>query len=822
MAGRGRGKALTRPAWMDTPLPAAPQQTASKSSNKPVTDWARATASDGRPYWYSLSTGKTSWTDPAAAVWREHKTPDGRQYYYNEATKVTQWERPPCLQPVSGDVEALPEGWVAHKAPDGRQYYHHKTSGETRWERPTGENTSAKRPNELKRPAAEVQDEWKVHNTADGRTYYYNSVTRETSWTKPPGVSDAKRPRTSSPVGDLRQKISRPAQVKEKKADVVVRRPRDDEGKTLTDRQAEKYFLKRAKTRGAEEADMSMVENANAESLFLELLKEKGISEKSSWLETMARCSHDPRYTALKPYGARKHAWHKAKQKASKNSHRAKVMTSRMRDESFLEAMEELFVNESFSATTLERCSSESVKRFQSDQRFQAVDERKRPALIESFLTVRSRQGIRQRALKRKEYMTKMRNELEKMIDPSLTLTGSGNTRMTDKDSEDVKLNGERRSQTANGKPYFTDRTPFRELEHFLLKLPGSEVVNESDRATIIRDWRRHLDKLAHEKRNREREARKALRKERRAAFRSGVEKMMLDGRIPFSPHWKDVSEDVMRESFAMREEDLDARPSDLFHDGVDLFHERVQKHHDEFKRLLKESKVEIQGRTTLDELRKVKALNEFFSHMREPIAEALLADRKRRESKRRQRELQRATEDFDALLRRYTSAMGLKASSEPGAIIDGVKERSAYKQILALGGEDLVVQCCKDFLKRLKEKEQREADKNRLKRKHDNPNAPIPFDYEALAALERAKRIRLPGLPVPQVPQMPVRAPPPPPPVRVEEESGWAAAVSSRPVSEKEQQEERERRRRELLGMTSDGQIHVNGQTDSKDPKNN
>lgn len=820
MAGRGRGKALTRPAWMDTPLPAAPQQTAAETSSKPITDWARATASDGRPYWYSLSTGKTSWTDPAAAVWREHKTPDGRQYYYNEATKETQWERPPCLQPTSGEVEALPEGWVAHKTPDGRQYYHHKMSGETRWERPSRENASAKQPSELKRPAAAVQDDWKIHNTADGRTYYYNTVTRETSWIKPHGISDAKRLRTDSPIGDLRQKISKPRDGKEKKADVPVRRPRNSEGKTLTDRQAESYFLSRVKIRGSEEAEASMVENANAEVLFLELLKEKGIGEKSSWLETMARCSQDPRYTSLKPYGARKHAWHKAKQKASKESRRMKVMTSRMRDGSFLEAMEEFFENEPFSATTLERCSSDNVKRFQSDQRSQAVDERKRAVLIESFLAVRSRQGIRKRASKRKEYMAKMRAELERMIDPSLTLISGGDTRITDKDLDDIKLNGETRDEAANGTVYFTDRTPFRELEHFLVKLPGSAFVNESDRASIIRDWRRHLDKLAHEKRSREREARKSLRRERRAAFRSGLEKMMLDGRIPFSPHWKDVSEDVMRESFAMREEDLDARPSDLFHDGVDLFHERVQKHQDEFKRLLKDSKVEVQSRTTLDELRKVKVLNEFFSHMKESIAEALLADRKRRESKRRQRDLQRATEDFETLLRRYASAMGLNASSSPEAIIEGVKERSAYKQILAVGGEDLVVQCCKDFLERLRDKEQREADKNRLKRKHDNPNAPIPFDYEALAALERAKRIRLPGLPVPQVPHMPLRAPPAPPPVRVEEESGWAAAVSSRPLSEKEQQEERERRRRELLGMSSDGQMHINGQTDSKDPK--
>lgn len=821
MAGRGRGKALTRPAWMDVAPSATPQLAPVHTSSQPVNDWARATASDGRPYWYSLSTGKTSWTDPTAAGWRELKTPEGRVYYYNEITKVTQWERPSSFQQAAV-AGALPEGWAAHKTSDGREYYYHKVSGETRWEHPTAGSLANEGSKTIKRPAAEEKAEWKAHKTADGRTYYYNAVTRETSWTNPSETPETKRAKIDPAAGDLRQKLVKRREEKVKRNEKVLRRPRNSEGKTLSDRQAEAYYLRRAKTRRGEETEVVMTNGADAEALFIQLLREKGIGENETWLEAMGRCSDDPRYLALKSYGSRKHAWLKAKQKAAKGERRQRIMTIRAKNESFLKLMEEIFVNEPFTATTLERCNQDSVRRFESDSRFRAVDERKRGELIKSFLEVRSRKGERERKNRRRECMERMRAELDKMIDPSLILI-SGNEKGQKGEQNNISMadektnvqNASSSNPLSNGKTFFNDRTPFRELERFLVTVPGSDIISDNDRAGIIREWRKHWDKLMHEKRSREREALKVLQRERRASFRSGVERMLLEGRIPVSAHWKGVADIVMRESFALSEEDLDARLSDLFHDGVDLFQDTVQRHREEFKRLLKESGMELQDSTTVEDLRKVDILSEFVKGQKESVVAALLIDRKRRESKRRQKEMQRATEGFEELL--HHSA--LNASSTYESITGMLKDRSAYKQLLVLAGDTGVRKVHDEFMKNWRTKEPLEAEPNRLKRKHSNPAAPIPFDHEALAALERAKRIRLPGgVPVSQVPYRP-------PPVRVsvpaEEESGWAAAVSAKPTTEKEKLEAKEKRKRELLGtLESHEQMLVNGQASIKEPK--
>lgn len=822
MAGRGRGKALTRPAWMDVAPSSTPQLAPLQSPSQVVNDWARATAADGRPYWYSLSTGKTSWTDPTVAGWRELKTPEGRVYYYNEVTKVTQWERPASLQQVAA-VDALPEGWTAHKTPDGREYYYHKVSGETRWERPTSAVLASEAPKAIKRPATGDEGEWKAHATADGRIYYYNAVTRETSWTKPSEISERKRARIDPVVGDLRQKLLKRREEKVRRNEKVLRRPRNSEGKALSDRQAEAYFLRRAKIRGGEGTEIVVTNEVDAEAIFIQLLREKGIGANETWLEAMGRCADDSRYLAVKSYGSRKNAWLKARQKATKEERRQRIVTNRANDEAFLKLMGEVFVDEPFTATTLERCNPESVRRFESDSRFRAVDERKRANLIKCFLGVRSRKGERERKNRRRECMESMRAELDKMIDPSLVSING--TEKGQKDGQNILMVAENtKGQNAssfnppsNGKTFFNDRTPFRELERFLINIPGSDIVSDNDRADIIREWRKHWDKLMHEKRSREREELKALQRERRASFRSGVEGMLLENRIPISAHWKDVADIVMKESFAMSEEDLDARPSDLFHDGVDLFQDTVHRHREEFKRLVKESGVEIQDSTTVEDLQKVNILNEFVKGQKESIVAALLVDRKRRESRRRQKEMQRAAEGFEEVLR-HTA---VNASSTYESITEMLKDRSVYKQLFALGGDAGVRRVYDEFMKKWRVSELEEAEPNRLKRKHGDPAAPIPFDHEALAALERAKRIRLPGgVPIPQVPYRP----PPPPvtvPVHVEEESGWAAAVSAKPMTEKEKLEAKEKRKRELLGtLESHGQMLINGQASIKETK--
>lgn len=828
----------------------------------PISDWARASAADGRQYWYSLSSGATTWDDPAASPpaatvpatssvvqkeeespWRETRTDDGRIYYYNASTKQTQWERPADMpastaagradeaKPRDGTEAPLPAGWAQNTTSDGRVYYYHAATRETRWDRPIALVASAEP--QKKRPVAEMTpsvpaqtaDDWKEHTAPDGRTYFYNTSTRETSWSNPSREGDApdrKRARVEvKPVNDLRQAIARSREQKAaekgrpEKGVRVVRRPRSQEGKTLTDHQAETYFLNRAKIRrgaagGDESAEMKdgtdseqLQTDEQREKVFYELLRERGIGEKSTWLETMSRCSDDARYTVLQPYGARKHAWLKWTQKCAKQERRRAIVATREKSEALLALMEETFVNEPVTVATLERCNPDAVRKFEADGRYRAVDERTRSGLIKSFFGVRERKGKREHAQKRKECLVKMRDALDGMVDPSIMPPREAK-KAKEVDKMDEDSNGKQKpngQHTASAEPegnehkFLSDRTPFRELDRFLSTIPGSEAVDSNDRAGIIRDWRKVVERLVYEKRAREREARKALQKERRAEFRSGVEKMILEGRIPITARWKEVAELIVKESFAVPEEELDARPSDLYADAQMLFEDRVQAHREEFKRLLRDEKIEIQDVTTVEDLQKADNLDKFIKGLDRPVVDALLADRQRKESKKRQKELRGAMADFEKLLHRSE----LSAESTFEKATELWKDRTAFKQLHAIVGTDGVRKVYEEYMQRKKVRDEKAREhQNRLKRKFEEQSAPPPFDHEALAALERAKRIRLPGAPVQP---MPFRAPP------VEEESGWAAALSSKPMTEKEKLEAKERRKRELLeGLGSQG----------------
>ncbi|EGD79781.1 hypothetical protein PTSG_10766 [Salpingoeca rosetta] len=74
--------------------------------------WRKATAPDGREYWYHVVTNETRWERPEAAKpatpWREYKTPEGRPYYYNTETKETVWQKPKELEAAESGKAPAP------------------------------------------------------------------------------------------------------------------------------------------------------------------------------------------------------------------------------------------------------------------------------------------------------------------------------------------------------------------------------------------------------------------------------------------------------------------------------------------------------------------------------------------------------------------------------------------------------------------------------------------------------------------------------------------------------------------------------------------
>jgi len=77
--------------------------------------WRRATAPNGRPYWWHSETKETRWDDPSEnarrrdeikigappeGVWRQASTKEGRVYWWNARTRETSWTRPETVEGV--------------------------------------------------------------------------------------------------------------------------------------------------------------------------------------------------------------------------------------------------------------------------------------------------------------------------------------------------------------------------------------------------------------------------------------------------------------------------------------------------------------------------------------------------------------------------------------------------------------------------------------------------------------------------------------------------------------------------------------------------
>ncbi|KAK6456357.1 uncharacterized protein RJT20DRAFT_128222 [Scheffersomyces xylosifermentans] len=71
-----------------------------------MSEWEKATDTEGRTYYYNSKTNETSWTIPESSEqtaastgsWQEYTTDEGKKYYYNETTGETTWEIPEELK----------------------------------------------------------------------------------------------------------------------------------------------------------------------------------------------------------------------------------------------------------------------------------------------------------------------------------------------------------------------------------------------------------------------------------------------------------------------------------------------------------------------------------------------------------------------------------------------------------------------------------------------------------------------------------------------------------------------------------------------------
>ncbi len=760
------------------------------------------------------ATGATSWTDPnatqsaTAEEWRETRTPDGRVYYYNSQTSETRWTKPEA---------PLPPGWVQNNAPDGRVYYYHSTTRERRWTRPTVEAPVVQEKKEL--APSSLPTGWVEYKAGDGRPYYYNTATQQTSWVYPNSENAApqsarpgKHIRDASPQAHTqgppkRPRISNPPNSQAAHRTQGFHRPRDEDGEPMRNRNAEKWLLARAEKRKAEKA-MSTEgagtkddEEANATSektlktepndklsnikseevqgdtnsnnqgsnsnssdkkdsndsidklsmyerkqRFMAMLDERGVDITSTWFRAMCLCVEDERYLLLPTYGDRKTAFHNWLQKKKSRKRDEEVTASLKAADDFLEMLKRELDKEPMYRRAIEDCRADVVKRVRESREYRAItSEARRHGLARTFFDLRKREHEIRKADERRRMLRTARAALDAMTNPEIR-----------PEPRRGKSENEPEAQKEYGPPWLDDRSNFREVDRRLHSaLPFYRELDQRDVRDIFDDWVRDVDSVVEERLAREKEARKTAQKERRAKFREGVLAMLLDGRVDFRAAWRDVAPDIGREEFACAESELGERPANLFRDSLKLFDDRVLEHKDGFKEAIRAGEVTITDKTTVDELKKVEAVASFLEPLEEPVCEALLLDRQKKEHRRRKH----AVEDFEGLLRNLVKREEMKLEAtydESKELLADKKETIALRAVM---DDEGVRKAFDEFIDRRR---------RHLKRRSDEP-LPAP-----------TKRPRF----------------------KSEEETGWAAAVSAKPLTEAEKVAARNKRKRDLLAL--------------------
>lgn len=704
------------------PISEQPSDSANTSAKPASTSlpsgWKRLTASNGRPYYYHEATRQTRWEPPS----HDDIAPSANNQIKTENTIL------PFKRPLSSSSPRTNAQSTSGIETDKQQQSHQLSSQQL----PNDQS-----PNKSKLSSS-IPPQWQKSTTAEGRVYYYNKATRETSWTIPSSPAktaedpasvkqpNPKRIRTGSPIAvrpAVQQRDAADKHGKQNNSSAHVRRPRDSDGKPLTDRAAEKYFLNRAllrqtrnrsesnadtdigdgnrnmspKATNQKQGDVIMKESDDDDAVqaFYAMLKDRGMTSSSSWLQAMARCTEDPRYKAVSGYGRRKDAWERFRQCELRANRRRAVLNERRKKEAFINLLHESFDSEPFEVRSIHRCRPDTVRTFEASPVFRAVSESDRISLVKAFFTIRERKGLQERKRRREKVMQQMSEALRDHLDPSLLdeerlqrqgLNGDrngdeksmangksrtavkseatelqvkmepGNSDSEQQDSRQSsdKMDVVKNEKVSKPKIYFTDRSSFREFEAFLSTLPGFDILKKDDINDVVRDHRRHVDRLVEERHAREREARKRMQHDNRGDFRTGVLGMLLEGLISFSARWKDVAEKIAKEPFAKPEADLGCRPATLFEDGRSLFEDRVQKQRDKFKQLLKDAgAADAVNETTVDKLvSEHSAIAEFAKSVPRPVIEALLVDRQRKENKRRLKERERLSDQLGTLLR--------------------------------------------------------------------------------------------------------------------------------------------------------------------------
>ncbi|GJQ13386.1 hypothetical protein GpartN1_g5177.t1 [Galdieria partita] len=769
----GRGTHLTKPSWLVEKETLPPNTNAANTPMNLL--WKTAQTADGRQYWYNVQTRESRWEPPpewtteeqerksssnTEQVWYELETTEGRKYYFNQLTNETRWEPPPGASIVKGqedkriktpvsatsvgsvsssdakNSENMSATWKEYKTKDGRTYYFNPATGESRWEKPT---TSG------------GMEDWIEYRTSDGRPYYYNKRTKVTSWTLPKIQQDESKDKRET----QRKVILR--RDPHGKQDIVYR-PRHRDGRVMTDREAELYFLKEAtKKRKRGKSSNEVVEGDNADSqnrlykekdnkqaeeTFMEMLQEYGIDENSRWLDAIYFCCSDQRYFVFHTYGQRHSCFvkYKAKRASQKKWEQSKkVFQARSEFEQMLrEKIQPSKIPEG--ARVLEDCDATIIRSIKEDKRYTALeDEKDRKDLIGAYLSIIERQIREARRQERKERMSKVRKVLSEWAEKDRPI------------SEPLE-----EGEAAPARKMIDEHSTFREVSELLADNSDWNALDKVDRMVAFEEWQREAEKLAAERRAREREEKKLKERQQRATFRKYLEEMLERGEIILSTNWKEIENVFLSQPWFQELTQTDESNSsplmiggqnavDIFEDFMYTVEEKVFKDKRGFKRALQELNFEIDENTNVEMLYacpNATTVLESNGVTKQLHVKLLLEEYRRKSQERKEKEKKKnqLKEDFYEYLRKE----GISTGDWNEIVNAKLSKNSVFQELKNLVGDSSIRDMFEEFVHQQTTEKRKRDDNHPNEPATKRPNlrdSTLDSEREKLEALERRRQ---------------------------------------------------------------------------------
>ncbi|KAL8995241.1 MAG: hypothetical protein Q9169_004977 [Polycauliona sp. 2 TL-2023] len=587
---------------------------------------------------------------------------------------------------------------------NGRVYYYNTITKATQWTKPEDLMTPSER--------ALANQPWKQHSSPEGRPYWYHGETKQTTWEMPEVYKNAlaqssqpPKPQMPAPqfvAGGANSFSSQPQQ-----------RDRDDYGERIgQDRQIGYGQMDMNGARGVTfdtQNDPNYATFEEGEAAFIGLLRRLKVQPDWSWEQTMRATIKDPQYRALKDPKDRKAAFEKyAIEVRLQEKDRAKERLAKLRTDfgTMLRRHPEI---KHYTRWKTARPIIEGETIFRSTN-----DDTERKQLFEEYIIELKKSHIEQEAVARKSAMDELVQILKGLeLEPY--------TRWAEADS------------------MIRSDKKFREDGKFL-------TLSKSDILTAFENHIKSLERTFNDERQREKNSKVRRERQNRDRFLDLLSELRAAGKIKAGTKWMSIYPSIAddaRYKNMLGQRGSGSTPLDLFWDIVEEEERTIRLIRNDVYDLLEDKRYEVTPKTTIQEFQSLMSTDRRTLSIPEDTLSLIFArlqEKVNRKSEHDQHASERHTRRLIDSLRskiKHLSNPPITASSTWESIRPQIAHFEEFK---ALESDDLRRQAFEKVIRRLREKEDDHADRERSshgKRDRRNGHAYDPRDRHRTPELD-------------------------------------------------------------------------------------